>query len=614
MKPSATSPNSLTAIFFRQGLPVLSFNDYHLFKGWITRLLFLTLSIFAFLICDAKHIALNSCTETTTMGNNWYVSPSGSNHLNNSNGLSPTMPLKTISYAVNNAWAAGDTIFVMNGTYQNNNYGSGNLNNNPVVYLSGTPTGQADGWLIIRNYPGHQPKLKFDGAGGFVGANQAYLEISGFEIEGPNQEINGADALNNRLIQDNYFSGRGIAIWSGHHIYIHDNIIHDCPNSGIRVNNGDYCTIDRNEVYNNTWWSSNAESAIVFATAQDIDTESIIKMRITNNLVYDNYNNIPYYNSTYTGETSDYGTVDQDYIIDGSGCYITRNRDTYLHGWFYFANNISYGNGINGLVVHKSDRTIVLNNTCFMNGAVPLSAGRQLSSGITIHGSDDVQMHNNISWARYDEDYGYKVYDWDNTQNLQASNNILAKGLSDFTAAQYTFTDPLFMDAPNRDFRLQGTSPAIDGGIVHPDLPPFDYENNPRNAAAAPDIGAFEFIDSDADGTPDYLDNCPSDPNKINPEICGCGVLETACQPHIVADEGCITIHPNFTENTVEINGLLGNYTIEILNEDGTLFQSLTTSDSSIVIDISALPAGCYFIAIEHNTNSAISVEKMLKI
>lgn len=59
------------------------------------------------------------------------------------------------------------------------------------------------------------------------------------------------------------FAGRGIAIWKGSHIHIHHNIIHHCPNSGIRVDKGDYCSIEDNVVYNNTWWSSSGESAIV---------------------------------------------------------------------------------------------------------------------------------------------------------------------------------------------------------------------------------------------------------------------------------------------------------------------------------------------------------------
>ena len=35
--------------------------------------------------------------------------------------------------------------------------------------------------------------------------------------------------------------------------------------------------------------------------------------------------------------------------------------------------------------------------------------------------------------------------------------------------------------------------------------------------------------DTDGDGTPDCVDQCPADPNKIAPEVCGCGVAEAPC-------------------------------------------------------------------------------------
>ncbi|MGB2128525.1 MAG: carbohydrate binding domain-containing protein [Flavicella sp.] len=443
--------------------------------------------------------------EVVLTDNNWYVSPNGSDFLSNDNGLSTSKPLKTIQYAINSAWHPGDTIFVMDGTYRNANFGSGNLNNGPIVNLdANNAKGVATGPLVITNYPGHSPKLEFDGAGGFVGNNE-YLVISGFEIEGPNQRINYEEAFANRLIQDNYYKGRGIAIWSGHHITIKNNIIHDCPNSGIRVNKGDYCEVSYNTVYNNTWWSSNAESALVFAESKDIDTKSIIKMRITNNLAYDNYNNIPYYNSTYDQEAeSPYGTYRQDYIIDGSGCYVTRNRDTYFYGWYYFANNIMYGNGINGLVVHKTDRAIVTNNTSYMNGAVPLSSGRQSSSGITVNGSADVKMYNNISWPRFDNDYGYKIYDKANSENFEASNNILVKGRTDFGPGTSVTVDPLFVDAANFDFRLQADSQALNAGLQHGNIPINDFYDVPREDEII-DIGAVEAVDLDDDGTYDHL-------------------------------------------------------------------------------------------------------------
>ena len=46
---------------------------------------------------------------------------------------------------------------------------------------------------------------------------------------------------------------------AGNHINIHHNQVYACPNSGIRINKGDYCIIQNNLVFDNTWWSSNAE-------------------------------------------------------------------------------------------------------------------------------------------------------------------------------------------------------------------------------------------------------------------------------------------------------------------------------------------------------------------
>ncbi|MEM7366955.1 MAG: T9SS type A sorting domain-containing protein [Bacteroidota bacterium] len=499
---------------------------------------------------------------------NWYVSPDGTNNLTSGNGASPSLPLQTIQYAVNTAWNPGDTIFVMNGTYRNNGYGSGSLSNGAVVSLNGNNVaGTENGWLIITNYPGHSPKIQFDGAGGFIGNNQSYLEISGFEIEGPNQQITHTEALANRLIHDKYFSGRGIAIWSGHHIYVHHNKVHDCPNSGIRMNNGDYCTVDNNEVYNNTWWSSSAESAIVFATAMAIDTRDTIKMIMTNNLVYDNYNTIPFYNGTPVGGGSDYGTVDQDYIIDGSGCYVTRNKDTYFHGWFYFANNISYGNGINGLVVHKTNRAYVINNTTFKNGATPLSMGRQSSSGITVNASASVRMHNNISWPKYSSDFGYKIFNAGSSGDLIASNNILASGRSDLAANQYSLVNPQFVDTLNRDFHLTATSPAIDAGINHPHMALFDFEGKRRDALS-PDLGALEWKAA--------LSNTADVSAKL-------------------------VVYPNPSKDYLILEGerkewnSIGLYTLQGID----LWSEHLVSDSSptrLRLDIQSLPSGIYFL------------------
>ena len=86
------------------------------------------------------------------------------------------------------------------------------------------------------NISGHEPKIQFDGSGGISMNRVSKIEIKGLEIIGPNQNINKEESLADRLIHSKKFSGRGIAIWSGNHIRIHNNTVHHCPNSGIRVN------------------------------------------------------------------------------------------------------------------------------------------------------------------------------------------------------------------------------------------------------------------------------------------------------------------------------------------------------------------------------------------
>ena len=51
---------------------------------------------------------------------------------------------------------------------------------------------------------------------------------------GPNRDITEEEAMEDRLLHSNYFSGRGIKITDSNHIKIHHVIAHHCPSSGIR--------------------------------------------------------------------------------------------------------------------------------------------------------------------------------------------------------------------------------------------------------------------------------------------------------------------------------------------------------------------------------------------
>ena len=133
-------------------------------------------------------------------------------------------------------------------------------------------------------------------------------------------------------------------------------------------------------------------------------------------------NKIPYYNEHYEdpeymeekqmhSARENYGTKDQDFIIDGSGVYITRNGN-YFFGQFELSNNECYNNGINGLVVHKTNRVLVHNNKIYNNGKVskepPIS--RQSYAGLALNTANDVTLYNNYVTTELAEDFAFILH------------------------------------------------------------------------------------------------------------------------------------------------------------------------------------------------------------
>ena len=304
------------------------------------------------------------------------------------------------------------SIYVANGTYHNANFGLGQVDNKAAISFRDLSH------ILLTNLPGHFPRIEFDGSAGISGMDMHGFEVRGFVIEGPSAGITHEEAMEDRLLHSNKFSGRGIVVWGGDHIHIHGNTIFHAPNSGILVDGGDYCTVEENVVFNNTWWSSNAESAIVFAEASSIDTSDEVKTVIRRNTVYGNVNRIPYYNSNYDDPAylaanqmhlarEHYGSANQTFIIDGSGVYVSRNAESYAHGWFEISENVCYGNGINGLVVHKTDRALLWGNVLFNNGQVSKDPpqSRQPYAGLILNTANNVAVWNNTVSTTFGDDF-----------------------------------------------------------------------------------------------------------------------------------------------------------------------------------------------------------------
>ena len=463
----------------------------------------------------------------------YYVSAGGGS---DSNEGSETAPFKTINKAISQV-SPGGTVYVMEGTYRNNGYGTVNVSNYTNMNLNHVVTinksGTEGNYITLRNYPGDLPLIEFDGRGGIVISNNMnYIIVEGFEVIGPSQSINYDMAMANRaykvqVAEDNdestnynhtYFSGKGI--WGGygahHHIIIRNNIVHDTPGSGIRFNDSDHIIIENNEVYNTTWWTSSASSAIVYAesiAASEADNGTDVKMIMRGNLVYNNWNRIPFYVTQLpdnSGNTNpNYGTANYNSILDGQGLYVTRSDDNY-NGTFLFENNVCVNNGKNGINFDNSINAsaIFQNNTLYYNGVHEIIQDISVANGNPAHRGQKVggikankilnaTVVNNIVVNRDNLFSAIEIPNYYGTRYV--GNNIFLNGKlpSGDNGVPYNFIaccnlidiDPLFTEVPTvvngaiditqTNFQLTENSPAIDAGDSNYS-PDNDYLGNPR--------------------------------------------------------------------------------------------------------------------------------------
>ena len=488
----------------------------------------------------------------------YYVSALSGNDSNNG---TENAPFATINKGIA-AVSAGGTVYVMNGEYKNQGYGtasahpsngelSENMSNPPAVTIN--KSGTEGNYITIRNYPNHSPKIIFDGKGGIlISGPQSYVIIEGFEVQGPAADITYDMAITERnwkvkCDQDglnythNYFSGFGI--WGGfsqnflhHHIIVRNNIVHDTTGSGIRFNDSDHITIENNTVYNTTWWTSNASSAIVFAETKSqssSDNGDNIKMIIRGNTVYNNWNRIPFYMTqgvvppNGNPPSGNYGNASYSTILDGQGLYVTRSDSDY-YGTFLFENNLCVNNGKNGINFDRSEGSsaLIRNNTIYFNGVheiiqdISVNEGNpphrgQKVAGIKSNFFRNVTVVNNIVVTREYDFFAMQLQNQNESGTVKvANNNIFVNGklpgytnseneyivhswvrdnnqiINDIDFNDSNHVDPIsFVNAPaivdgpvdmsGTDFKLQSDSPAKDAGDQK-NTPAFDILGNSR--------------------------------------------------------------------------------------------------------------------------------------
>jgi hypothetical protein len=511
-------------------------------------------------------------------------------------------PYATISKASNKA-TPGDTVYVHEGTYQNPDFGDGDIwKNSSLGTISCNGTEEA--WITFKPFPGDYVLFETDARGIII--KGTYIVFSGFDLKGMADQITMEEAVSawglykdslgvvHDLAQElgidyndpelwgqvipkpvlpnikkpNYYNASLLVANKTHHVIMENNLIRDACASGARNQGGDYIIFRNNTIIRNTYWTSVGVGALTVATATvypEGDSYEGVKIIIESNFVHNNENRLVSWNP--------YKDFIHWVIDEGSGIFLTRNNDTYDHGYMLIANNASYLNGASGIVVHKTNRAIVENNTCYYNGT---TNGDGKAGGIGLNSTDDVTIINNISWANPNKSAFYKQ--GGELTNLTIEANLLYNedGPQDITSGVpdegWTEANPLLVDAENFDFRLTSQSPAINNGVENIYITN-DITGYPRNDGH-PDIGAYEYQS-------------------------GLGI---AIHP---AHENFI-LFPNPADKTITIKSKSKNWKFTIFTISGQTVKSVTNSKPVQNINITDLKPGIYVIKSDHCSRTFI--------
>ena len=118
--------------------------------------------------------------------------------------------------------------------------------------------------------------------------------------------------------------------------------------------------------------------------------------------------------------------------------------------------------------------------------------------------------------------------------------------------------------------------------------------------------------DNDNDGTPDCNDNCPNDINKTDPGNCGCNEIESTPCPttsiNQLSDHSGIFIFPNPSSKivTIQVPGNEMNYQFAIFNVVGKILTSGSLTNELTPINLENYSTGIYFIQISNNEKNIV--------
>jgi len=477
-----------------------------------------------------------------------------SNAGNNSNdGLSISSAFQTLQHAADIV-SGGDKVLVADGAYTGFALWSGGTALAPIVF-------EAMGNNVLINTPGPTTD-------GINIENADYVTIDGFIVN--NQPRNGirlalADhcVVRNCRCDNNY--ERGIFTAFTDDILIEYNV---CSNSidehGIYVSNSSDRPIVR---YNECYGNNNI--GIHFNGDLSAGGDGII----TDAQVYSNY----------IHDNNQAAGINMDGLQDP----------------IVYNNLIVNNHSAQGIALFQQDGAIVTSGAKIYNNTIIVPNDGRWGILMTSGANQNTEIYNNII---------INLHAWrgsiscESSDNLSSDYNILSNKMSNqgdgstFPLADWQalgldnnsdVADPLdqiFMDHTTSDFHLTSGSQAVESGNENLTSPVVitDFDKNIRPTGLQYDIGAYEFQS-----------------------------LYTSATYEL--SSGSVELLSNPVEGVLSIDGVFTDYTIEILNSNGVVVQTLTGLQSPININISTLGVGAYFLQVKKNDNDELSIFTCIK-
>lgn len=276
-----------------------------------------------------------------------YVGPNGDDARNAATAQSRNTPLRTIQKGINLA-VGGDTVVVLDGTYNENVY----------IGKSGTP--EQDLTLLAEN------KWGVNLVGWITSNDQNYITIDGLDVTNSSSRP----------------PTKGISFGRSHHVTVRNCRVHDCYGGGIGFDRSDWSLCEWNVVFGNAFFDVRQNSGIsVYQPEYRGDDNRPFGIVIRNNTSFGNF---VFVNNVAFGRPTDgNGIVLDDFLGRQNGP--SYNRPTLVE------NNLAFGNGGAGIHCFSSQNIRIRNNTIVDNVNNITFAG-----DLSIVESERIYVYNNV--------------------------------------------------------------------------------------------------------------------------------------------------------------------------------------------------------------------------